>query len=133
MDRIIFGGSNSRKLAKSIAHELGVAYFDLDVTHFPDGDSYVRLPIDVKDKVVVIVNSMHPNPNDVLVELVFAATTAKELRAPRSLGFSPEPPNFKNNQINYADKRKTSKNPCPRKTIACFFFISFLHIVIAIH
>ncbi len=81
MHKIIIGGSNSRYLARMIARRLRVTYSDLLVRKFPDGDSYVRFQKPVRNAIVILVNSMHPEPNDALIELLFAVHTARELAA----------------------------------------------------
>ncbi|MDO8660888.1 MAG: ribose-phosphate pyrophosphokinase-like domain-containing protein, partial [Candidatus Woesearchaeota archaeon] len=70
---IIFGGTNSVLLAKAIARQNKSQYGILRVNHFPDGELCVRFMNSVKQKTVVIVNSMHPNPQESLIELLFAA------------------------------------------------------------
>jgi len=81
MHKLVIGGSNSRNLAKKIARKLKVQYSELIVKKFPDGDSYVRFDTHLRNRVVIIVNNMHPTPNDALIELIFAAHTAKDLGA----------------------------------------------------
>lgn len=82
MHKIIIGGCNSRELAKRIARKLKIHYSELIVKKFPDGDSYVRFAYPhLRNKIVIIVNSMHPKPNDALIEVIFAAHTARDLGA----------------------------------------------------
>lgn len=81
MHKLIIGGSNSRGLARKIAQQVKQQYADLIVKKFPDGDTYIKFPVSVRNSILTIVNSMHPAPNDALVELLFAAHTARELGA----------------------------------------------------
>lgn len=81
MHKIIIGGSNSQKLARKIAKHVRQRYADLTVKKFPDGDTYVKFPVNVRNSILTIVNSMHPAPNDALVELLLACHTARELGA----------------------------------------------------
>ncbi len=81
MAKIIVGGTNSRELAKRIAKKLNAPYSELNAKNFPDGEICLRYMFDPKGKDVVIVNSMHPEPNNSMIELIFAANTAKELGA----------------------------------------------------
>ncbi len=81
MHKLIVAGSNSRNLAKKIARKLKLHYSELVTKKFPDGDSYVRFETHLRNRIVIIVNSMHPEPNDALIELIFAGYTAKELGA----------------------------------------------------
>lgn len=80
---MIIGCSNSKKLARDIARKSRQEYSELIVKRFPDGELYLRFKTDVKNKEIILVNSCHPNPNDALIELIFAAKTAKELGAKR--------------------------------------------------
>lgn len=79
--KIVFGGTNSVDLARKIARKIKAPYSSLFVKHFPDGETNLRLPADVKNKEVILVESMHPNPNESMIEIIFAARTAKELGA----------------------------------------------------
>jgi len=80
--KLIVAGSNSKELARKIARKLKIQYSELIVKKFPDGDSYVRFAYPhLRNKIVIIVNGIHPEPNDALVELVFAAHTARDLGA----------------------------------------------------
>ena len=81
MAKIIVGGTNSRELAKRIAKKLNAPYSELNAKNFPDGETCLRYTFDPKGKDIVIVNSMHPEPNNSMIELIFAANTAKELGA----------------------------------------------------
>ena len=81
MKKIIFGGTNSKEIAKKIARKLKANYGELYSTRFPDGEIYMRYKADVKGKEVVLVNTLHPSPNENMMELIFAAHTAKEVGA----------------------------------------------------
>jgi len=78
---MIIGCSNSVELAKRIAKHSGQPFAELIVKHFPDGELYIRYPIDVKGKHIVLVQSMNPKPNDAMMEAMLAERTAKELGA----------------------------------------------------
>lgn len=77
---LIVGGSSSQDLAKKIARHLKKPYSSLKVGHFPDGETFVRFMKPVKGKHVVFVDTMVP-PNQSIVEVLFAAHTAKDLGA----------------------------------------------------
>ena len=81
MKKIIIGGTNSQELAKRVARSTKSEYSELYADHFPDGETRVRFKTDVKSAHVVLVNSFLPNPNESMIELVFAVRTAKELGA----------------------------------------------------
>lgn len=78
---IILGLSNSKLLARNIAKRLNVDYFDLDVRHSVDGEMHLKFDKNVKDKTVFLVQSLYPHQNASLVEVLFAASNAKDLGA----------------------------------------------------
>jgi len=65
--------------ARDLATAAGLEYAEVDVHRFPDGESRVRLPNPLPERVV-ICRSLN-QPNEKLVELAFAASTARELGA----------------------------------------------------
>lgn len=81
MRSLLFHGSNSAKLSANVAFAVGAKPAELVSNVFPDGERYVRFKEDVRGARVIIVNSMHPNPDSSLLELVFASRTARELGA----------------------------------------------------
>lgn len=87
--KIVFGGTNSQDLAKRVARRLKAPYAALIVKHFPDGETYLRLPKDVKGKEVILIESMHPDPDLIMIETIFAARTAKELGAKKVIIVAP--------------------------------------------
>ena len=70
----------AQALAERNAAEVGA----LTVRRFPDGETYVRLGTEVRDRDVALVNSLH-RPDDKLLPLAFVAETARELGS-RSVG-----------------------------------------------
>lgn len=81
MHTLIIGCSNARPLAKKIARELKLTYSPLHTELFPDGELNIRYLTDVKHKKVILVQSMHPNPNQSLMETILAIKTAQKLGA----------------------------------------------------
>jgi len=75
---IIIGCSNSKDLAKRISSGLDWEYSSLNVKRFPDGELYVKFDVNLKNKNVVLVQTLHP-PNEALLELILASHTAKDL------------------------------------------------------
>ena len=73
--------NNSEKLAKKIAKTLEVPFSKTKVDSFPDGDLYLRYGKDVAKETVVIVESFQPNSNEALLNMIFAAETARDLKA----------------------------------------------------
>ncbi|VVC02643.1 Ribose-phosphate pyrophosphokinase [Candidatus Burarchaeum australiense] len=61
----------------------------LAVKRFPDGDSYVKLPCDVKDAEVVIYSRCYPDQNSRLVELMLAVAACYDCGARLVRAFVP--------------------------------------------
>ncbi len=90
---IVFPMRNSAELGRKVARHAGTGpgkdvagcakaeLGRLETGNFPDGELYLRFMDEVAGKRVVLVQSMHPQPNDALVSVLFAARTAKELGA----------------------------------------------------
>ncbi len=86
---IIIPGPASPELGKAIADLLGLEANPVDYRLFPDGESYLRLTINVKDEIVVIVQTTAPEPDRKLVQLLIMAKTAIDLGAKRVIGIVP--------------------------------------------
>ena len=86
---IIISCSHGLHLAKKIADKLNKPYSALEVTHFPDSEIKLRFKVEVKDKVVVLVQSFYGNINDCVIETLFAAETAKGLGAKKIVLVAP--------------------------------------------
>lgn len=84
MKKIIISGTNSKELGREIAKQLRLEYSELTINKFPDGETYLRFKIDVKSKEAVLVQTMHPDPNDSLIETILAVKTAKDLGAKKT-------------------------------------------------
>ncbi len=78
---LLLGFPDYRKAARRLADRAGIPYADIDVHHFPDGESRIRLPEKVADRVI-LCRSLHA-PNAKLLELELAAATALQLGARR--------------------------------------------------
>lgn len=66
----------TNKLAKKTKCEIG----EVNIRQFPDGETYVQLKSDVKEKRIILVCSLH-RPDEKLLPLYFLAKTAKDLGA----------------------------------------------------
>mgnify|MGYP005695692449 CR=1 FL=1 len=63
--------------AYRLSEELGVAVEIVEIHHFPDGESLVKLPKNLPKKVAFLRSL--DSPNDKLIELMLAAETARSL------------------------------------------------------
>ena len=92
---IIIGCSKGTHLAQKVAKKLKVAYSELRVKKFPDNETGIRFMRDVKGKIVVLVQSFYGNINDLIIEVFFAAETARDLRAKKIILVAPYFPYFR--------------------------------------
>ncbi|MBI4017003.1 MAG: ribose-phosphate diphosphokinase [Candidatus Aenigmarchaeota archaeon] len=77
---MIIGLSRSVSLAKEISRLTGEKFVQLNSKRFPDGELYLRFPKQISRKVV-LVQSMHPAPDNAIIEAIFAGKTAREIGA----------------------------------------------------
>jgi len=86
---IIVGCSNSKKLAKKIGEKLNFSYQELALEDFPDGEMHLKLNGEIKNQTVVLVQSFYPHPNNSLIEVMFAASNARDLGAKKVILVAP--------------------------------------------
>ncbi len=77
----IIGGSAGRSLAVLVARQLAIKPSPTEIKRFPDGEKYIRIGDDVKNEDVVIVQSVHHTPDDLLFEYFLLCDTARDLGA----------------------------------------------------
>lgn len=80
MTKIIFYFPQYKKLANLVASKLQYPLGELEIRHYPEGESYVRLLSDVKDKEIILICGLE-NANDNSIAIMFFASVAKELGA----------------------------------------------------
>lgn len=78
---VVLSFRNTVDIGKKIARRLKCMHSTVRANHFPDQDSYVRLMIPVSGCDVILVQTLHPAPNDSLLELLFAANVCREQHA----------------------------------------------------
>ncbi|WP_024297412.1 ribose-phosphate diphosphokinase [Methylomicrobium lacus] len=78
---LILAFSDYLPQARRLAKRLGLPLAVVEVHHFPDGESFIALPPDLPEHVL-ICRSLN-QPNDKLIELWLSARTARELGAKR--------------------------------------------------
>lgn len=85
---LVLVGPASRKLGRGLKeHGLNVA--ELEFRIFPDGESYLRIPVDVEGLNIAILQSTYPPQDKHLIELFLALSTAKELGAEKIIAAVP--------------------------------------------
>ena len=92
---IIIGCSHGLHVAKKIAKLLRRPYSKLEATKFPDSETYLRFHCDVRKQQVVLVQSFYGDINNCLMEVFFAAWTAKDLGARKVILAAPFFPYFR--------------------------------------
>ena len=77
---ILFALPGNETLAASLGQALGAEGGPLVVRHFPDGETYVRIEREVRDRDVVLACTLD-RPDEKILPLLFLAGTARELGA----------------------------------------------------
>lgn len=88
MKNIILSFQHSQQVAKKIAKNAKIPYRSIILTKFPDGESLLKVPVEVKNKQVFIVSSLY-HPNEKLVETILAAETCRDLGARKVVLIAP--------------------------------------------
>jgi len=78
--RLLLALPGNEGFAGRLARELQAECAVVEARRFPDGESYVRLPLDPAGRVVDLVCTL-AQPDDVFLRLVFAADAARQLGA----------------------------------------------------
>lgn len=92
-DNLIIGCSGAKHLIKAIAKKSKTNYCNLEIERFPDTELKIRITKEVKGKNIYFVQSFYKSKdtdvNDKLIEVLFAAHTARELGAKKVFLVSP--------------------------------------------
>ncbi|HZY94324.1 MAG TPA: ribose-phosphate diphosphokinase [Candidatus Bathyarchaeia archaeon] len=78
---IVFGGSASSELAAKVSKQLGEEPGRLELKRFPDGEKYLRIHEDVKDKPVAVIQSLYRTPDENIFEILLMVDTLRDLGA----------------------------------------------------
>jgi len=74
-DTLLLGFPEYAPPARRLAAALNCPYREVDVHRFPDGESKLRLPTELPERVIICRSLDHPN--DKLIELLLTAETAR--------------------------------------------------------
>ncbi|OPY26823.1 MAG: Ribose-phosphate pyrophosphokinase [Methanocella sp. PtaU1.Bin125] len=85
----IISGSTVPGLAAGIARHMGVVAHYPSITKFPDGEIRIIEGDYTPSETVAYVQTMHPHPNDTLVEMQITVDLLKELGAKRVIAVVP--------------------------------------------
>ncbi len=77
---VLFSYPGNEKLAALLVEKAGYDFGAMTVRHFPDGESFVKLEADVKDKDIILLCSLD-RPDEKAMALMFFAQTARQLGA----------------------------------------------------
>jgi len=77
---IIFAFPPQENLAKTLAKKMGYELGSLTFRHFPDGESYIKINSNVKNKKVILLCGLE-KADEKIMALMFFTQTAKELGA----------------------------------------------------
>ena len=78
---IVLGLTATNGVDKELAEILGVRHVAVEHKLFPDGESYIRIPISVEHEHIVIVQSTYKPQDKHLLELLLAIEAVKDLGA----------------------------------------------------
>ncbi|MCS7098083.1 MAG: ribose-phosphate diphosphokinase [Candidatus Methanomethyliaceae archaeon] len=78
---IVFYGPYSSKLGEKMAKQLNAKSMGIEHKIFPDGESYIRVPINVKGENVLLIQSTYPNQDKRIIELLLMIDALKDLGA----------------------------------------------------
>lgn len=81
--------NNSEKHAKKIARSIKAKYSKTQVGKFPDNEIYIKYNTNLKGKKLIIVESLQPNPNKALLNVIWAAKAAKMQGAKKIIIIAP--------------------------------------------
>jgi ribose-phosphate pyrophosphokinase len=74
---------------KSTAKKAGVAYCKAELKHFPDEDTYLRIPCRPKGKKVFLLADFGGDPDDVLIDVLLASKTLRKRGAKKVFLIAP--------------------------------------------
>ncbi len=76
---VIIDGTASNGIGKALANEMKLQLINIEAKDLPDGESYVRIPKAISNKIAVIVQSLYPPQNKHIVELLLIIDAVKSL------------------------------------------------------
>ncbi len=85
----LISGTAHRALAERIAEELGTPLADVNVTSFPDGETFVKINENIRGEDVFIVQPTCPPSNHNIMELLIMVDAARRASAERITAVMP--------------------------------------------
>lgn len=123
---MIFGGTNGWQLTKSIGKYLDIAPGTAHLESFPDGESFVKLEVDVRGRDCFVVQSTSPPVNDGWMQLLIFIDCLRRASASRITAVIP--------YFGYArqDRKSEGRTPITAKLLANLITAAGAHRVLAI-
>jgi len=123
---MVFGGSNGWGLTKAICKYLDITPGTAHLESFPDGESFVKLEVDVRGRDCFVVQSTSPPVNDSLVQLLIFIDCLRRASANRITTVIP--------YFGYArqDRKAEGRTPITAKLLANLITAAGAHRVLAI-
>ncbi|MEA3367364.1 MAG: ribose-phosphate diphosphokinase, partial [Planctomycetota bacterium] len=128
MDQMkIFSGSANRPLAEAIAQHIGKPLGDAPATHFPDGESFIKINEDIRGQDVFIIQPTCRPQNDNLMELLLFIDAAHRASAERITAVIP--------YYGYArqDRKDEGRVPISAKLVANMLQVAGADRVLTVH
>lgn len=88
MNKLIFSLPQNNPLALALADKLKIETGLFEIRDFPDGETYLRIDSDVKNKTIILICSLD-HPNNKIIPLLFMTQKLKELGANKIFLVSP--------------------------------------------
>jgi ribose-phosphate pyrophosphokinase len=105
-------GNANRKLAQDVAHYLSAKLADVEVSRFSEGEIFVKINSDARNRDVFIIQPTCPSPNEALMELLIMMDAFKRASVGRITAVIP--------YYGYArqDRKDQSRVPISAKLVA---------------
>jgi ribose-phosphate pyrophosphokinase len=123
---MIFGGDGGFDLAKSICRYLDIPQGTAHLEDFPDGESFVKLEVDVRGRDCFVVQSTSPPVNDNLMQLLIFIDCLRRASANRITAVIP--------YFGYArqDRKSEGRTPITAKMLANLITAAGAHRVVTL-
>lgn len=112
---MVVAGSSNVPLAEEVCHHLGLPLTPVAITRFSNENTFVQIKESVREADVFVVQSLYPQPNEMLVELMLLCDALRSASARRITAVIPH--------YSYA---RSDKKDQPRISIAARLFADAL-------
>lgn len=122
----IFSGSSCTDLTQKICDRLGLPMGMADITHFPDGETFIKLGEDIRGRDIFVIQSVAHRPNEYMMELLIYLDCLRRASAQRITAVLP--------YYGYArqDRKDEGRTPITAKLVANMLVTAGAHRVLTI-